>query len=46
MTRLGTRGSGLGKMTGTFIELLVVSTMLLVLASAICAHQGDDAADA
>jgi general secretion pathway protein G len=36
MTRLGTRGSGLGKDDGyTFIELLVVSTMLIVLASAI-----------
>jgi general secretion pathway protein G len=33
---LGIRGSGLGKNNGyTFIELLIVSTMLLVLASAI-----------
>ena len=36
MKRLGARGSGLGKNNGyTFIELLIVSTMLLVLASAI-----------
>ena len=36
MEGLGTRGSGLGKTDGyTFIELLIVSTMLLILASAI-----------
>jgi len=36
MERLGARGSGLGKDNGyTFIELLIVSTMLLILASAI-----------
>ena len=36
LQRLGARGLGLGKHDGyTFIELLIVSTMLLVLASAI-----------
>ena len=36
MKGLGARGSGLGKDHGyTFIELLIVSTMLLILASAI-----------
>jgi general secretion pathway protein G len=36
MKGLGARGSGLAKQNGyTFIELLVVSTMLLILASAI-----------
>ena len=36
MSGLGTRDSGLGSSKGyTFIELIVVSTMLLVLASAI-----------
>ena len=36
MCGLGTRGSGLGRSDGyTFIELIIVSTMLIVLASAI-----------